>query len=97
MGGAHTVTLANVLNVIPTAKGRGMAVRLALLYLRPGGTIYVSVYEGDRTGKGKRTRDGWQANRRLASYVKGIERALRGAPLPLEVKLTPNKIIIRWT
>jgi len=31
--------------------------------------IYVTVYEGDRSGKGKVTRDGWQENRKLASYL----------------------------
>ena len=68
-GQAHTVTLANVLNVVPTAAGRRELLALAADALAPGGVAYVGVYEGDRGGVGGATRDGWQAHRPLADYA----------------------------
>ena len=68
-GRADTATLANLLNVIPAREGRRTALALAANALGPGGVAYVSVHEGDRSGRGRKTRDGWQANRRLASYA----------------------------
>lgn len=68
-GRADTATLANLLNVIPSREGRRDALALAASALDPSGVAHISVYEGDRSGRGARTRDGWQANRRLASYA----------------------------
>lgn len=69
-GGAHTATLSNVLNVIDTAAGRRAVLERARDLLRPGGVLYVTVYEGDGSGVGRRTGpDSWQENRRTASYV----------------------------
>ena len=67
-GGAHTISLSNVLNVIDSD-----GAKLDLLYkakglLREGGSLLITVYEGDRTGEGKATRDGWQENKRLKDY-----------------------------
>lgn len=67
-GRYDTVTVANVLNVIPAAADRAAVVRLAARALRPGGTAFFSVHEGDRSGRGGPTAKGWQANRRAASY-----------------------------
>ena len=85
-GGADTATLNNVLNVIPTAKERADV--LALLYeiLKPGGNAIITVYDGDRTGKGRRRNfsDGtstWQENRLLADYEQEIKGALPDATI----------------
>lgn len=32
-------------------------------------TVYISVYEGNRTGKGDTTRDGYQRNEKLSEYI----------------------------
>ena len=70
-GGVDTVTIANVLNVIREPKARQKVVRLAFeTSLR----AYFTVYEGDRSGLGRETRDGWQEHRHLASYIPEIRR-----------------------
>lgn len=71
-GAADTATLANLLNVIPTRAGRRDALALAANALGPGGVAYLSVHEGDGSGRGGPTRDGWQANRRLHSYAREV-------------------------
>lgn len=69
-GGAHTATLSNVLNVINDAAARRAVLEAARDMLRPGGVLYVTVYEGDGSGVGRQTGpDSWQENRRTASYV----------------------------
>jgi len=71
--GADTVTVANVLNVIRDPEMRQEVVRTAAELVRPGGTVYFSVYEGDRSGEGRVTAQGsWQENRKLRSYLPEI-------------------------
>lgn len=67
--GADTVTLSNVLNVIKEHEVRCFVLRQASLYLRPGGWVFVNVYDGDRTSVASQTRDGWQENRPLRTYL----------------------------
>lgn len=76
-GQAATVTLANVLNVIPEAAGRRRVLQQAADAVGAKGTVYVDVYEGDRQGNGKRTSRGWQANRALASYQRELSRIFK--------------------
>lgn len=61
-----TATVANVLNVIAERDVRLEVLRVAA---ERAATVYVTVYEGDKTYEGKPTRDGWQENRPLESYV----------------------------
>ena len=68
--GVTTVTVANVLNVIAEPTHRAEVIRMAA---GVGGTAYFTVYEGNRSGKGRRTRDGWQENRKLVTYLSEIE------------------------
>ena len=38
--------------------------------LKPGGTLYISVYEGNRSGIGKESKPGcWQENKKLKDYI----------------------------
>lgn len=67
---AKTVTVANVLNVIAEPKCREAVIQQAATL---GVPTYFTVYEGDGSGKGRRTRDGWQENRKLATYLPEIE------------------------
>lgn len=64
--GVDAVILSNVVNVIDCN-----ATVLAVLddALAVGPVVYVTVYEGDRSGKGRETSRGWQRNARLAEYV----------------------------
>ena len=73
-GGAPTITVANVLNVIREPAAREAVLGRAVKLLARGGTIYVAVYEGDRSGKGRETTKGWQENRPVASYLPEVRR-----------------------
>ena len=69
-GTYDTVTLSNVLNVIAERDVRIEAVQGALDHLKPGGRLYISVYEGNHSGVGRRTKpDCWQCNRPLTDYA----------------------------
>jgi len=67
-----TVTVNNVLNVIMEPLDRDKAIRLAYDRLKEGGFCYFLIYEGNRDGEGKVTRNGWQENRKTETYVQGI-------------------------
>lgn len=73
-GQASTVTIANTLNVIRDADDRSRALQLAANAVAPDGVVYVSVHEGNRSGRGRETTRGWQSNRTLRSYVREVRR-----------------------
>jgi len=80
-GGADAVALNNVLNVIPKAEDREAVLKFSYGLLKNGGQMVVTVYEGNRSGKGsmREFKDGtytWQENRRRESYEKEIRAAL---------------------
>jgi hypothetical protein len=68
---ANTCTISNVLNVICDRDVRIHILTLAKKYC--SGTVYITVYEGDKTGKGKVTRDGYQLNCKLKEYMKEVQ------------------------
>lgn len=68
-GRADTATCANVLNVIAEPKARANVILEAAKSIKPDGTAYFMVYEGDGSGEGKETSAGWQNNRKTADYV----------------------------
>lgn len=64
-----TVTLSNVLNVVEDFGERVRILQKCKWYLKRGGMLYITVYEGDGTGEGRETKpDCWQENRKLKSY-----------------------------
>lgn len=70
-----TVTLSNLLCVIKERSVQNVILGKAHRYLRPGGILYMTVYEGDRTGVGRQTgKDQWQEHRKLADYVDQVNR-----------------------
>jgi hypothetical protein len=80
MQGSDTVTVSNVLNVIPSRRDRRGLMALAARVLRPGGVAYVTTYVVDRGHLGhtvvKVGRDGrrqYQLNRPLEFYVPDVE------------------------
>jgi len=80
--GPDTVTVANVLNVIREPEMRREVVETAAELVKPGGTVYFAVYEGDRSGKGRVTSKGsWQENRRLRTYLDEIRAVFPGAEI----------------
>ena len=66
---ADTATVANVLNVIAEPENQLTALKQADALLKPGGTAYIGIYEGDRSGVGKQTSSGYQNNSKTADYL----------------------------
>jgi hypothetical protein len=73
-GKAATATVANVLNVIPSAGCRQLVIKQAADAVGAGGTAYFEIYEGTGTGRGKKTSFGWQENRSLESYLPEVRK-----------------------
>lgn len=73
VGGADTATCSNVLNVIkePEAR-RNVLVNMSKL-VKPGGEIYITVYEGSGKGNEGPTKSGYQLNRKTADYLEEIK------------------------
>jgi hypothetical protein len=72
--GVSTVTVANVLNVIAEPACRAEVIEQAAEAAAvKGAQAYFTVYEGDGSGEPRQSRDGWQENRKLASYVPEVK------------------------
>lgn len=72
-------TISNVLNVIKEPAVREELLWDARFYLYSGGKLYITVYEGDRSSRGRRTSKGWQCNRPLKNYLREVRRVFPGA------------------
>jgi len=59
-----------VLNVIAEPEARAELIETAAM---ADGKAYFTVYEGDRSGVGRRTTKGWQNNRKLADYMPELQ------------------------
>ncbi len=71
---ADTGTLANVLNVIEEAENRHAVLRDLARFVKPGGTVYIGIYEASRSGVGARTKTGsWQNNLPTKSYLPEVQ------------------------
>lgn len=75
-GKGDTVTVANVLNVIKESAWRKNVILQAAKALKPDGTAYFQIYEGDESGVGNATQkqESYQNNMKTADYVPEIER-----------------------
>lgn len=71
-GGADTVTISNVLNVIAEPEARQTVLRNAKKLVKPGGKVYITVYEGNKSGEGAETKSGYQLNKDTKDYVDEI-------------------------
>jgi len=82
MYGCDSVTISNVLCVVRTKGERLNILYTALRYVKTGGAIYISIYAGDGSGKGRRTKSNtWQNNRPLKTYLKEIQEVFPNARL----------------
>lgn len=72
-GGADTATCSNVLNVIKEPEVRANVLSNIKKLLKSGGTLYITVYEGDGSGEGKVTKSGYQLNKKTNDYVEDIK------------------------
>lgn len=71
-GGADSCTLFNVLNVIMEKWVRISVLHKIRRYLKKGAPIYITVYEGDKSGVGKVTCKGYQMNAKTEEYLEEI-------------------------
>lgn len=72
-GQADTATSHNVLNVIAEPEIRARVIGQVVDALKPGGTGYITVYQGDGKGVGRETSKGYQNNMKTADYVSEVE------------------------
>ena len=80
--GADTASLFNVLNVIREPEYQEEALQTAHSTLKPGGRIFIGIYEGDRTGQGRQTKkDSWQNNHSTAAYLDTVRKVFPNAVL----------------
>ena len=80
--GADTASLFNVLNVIKEPEYRLEALKTAHDTLKPGGQVFIGIYEGDRTGQGKKTKkDSWQNNAPTHTYLDDVRKVFPNATL----------------
>ncbi len=99
-GGFDTVTCNNVLNVIKEPEVRSNVVLQAAKALKPDGTAYFTMYEGDKSGNGRQTKsDSWQNNRETADYIKEIQEhfgevTLRNRVITAKNPLTEGKTAV---
>lgn len=76
-----SVTISNVLNVIESDAHILDMLHLAKTRLIEGGDIYISVYEGNRSGKFKYGKDSMQRNWKLKDYLPLIQKVFPNAHL----------------
>lgn len=65
----NTATLCNVLCVINDELMRDRLLAIAANAIKPEGSVYIQVYEGNKTGIPKFTSKGWQSNKPLSRYL----------------------------
>lgn len=81
-GQADTVSLFNVLNVIDDPEHHTTALQLAHSSLKPKGKLFVGVYEGDKSGKGKQTgKDSYQRNEKIDAYLPTVQQVFPNAKI----------------
>jgi len=75
--GADTVTISHVLNVVPFKKDRIDILCLAKKYIKKNGRIYITVYEGDKSGIRKINNDSFQQNAKLRWYLGTVKKIFK--------------------
>ena len=81
IGGTDTATCANVLNVIKEPQNRMQVLNNLKALVKPGGKIYIWIYEGDKSGVGGPTTRGYQLNKRTDKYMDEILQVFPNARL----------------
>ena len=86
-GQSDTVTINNTLNVIEDTPNQIRVLEQAKDAVKENGKVYISVYEGDRTGNGRPTSKGWQRNQKIEDYLETVQQVFPDARIE-------NKIIV---
>jgi hypothetical protein len=71
---ADVALCSNVLNVVREPSARQAIHHKIKSFVKPGGKVFFTVYEGDRSSRGRKTSKGWQAHRPTKSYVRELKR-----------------------
>lgn len=72
--GVDLAVLSNVLNVIKEVDVRGFVLGVLANTLSENKPLFITVYEGDRTGCGRQTsKSAWQENRKLKEYTAEVK------------------------
>jgi hypothetical protein len=88
VGGADTLTCANVLNVIAESEIRLEVIAQAYALLKSDGIAYFQIYEGNGSGVGSQTKiDCWQNNLKANEYISELETYFN-------IEKVSNKIIV---
>lgn len=85
---ADVALCSNVLNVIREVAARDAVHATIKRFTKPDGMAFFTVYEGDRSSRGRRTTKGWQANRPTKNYTRELRRHYR------RVTVCSNKLIV---
>lgn len=81
-GLCDTSTIANVLNVIKEESVQLEVLRRSHAMVKENGFVFISVYEGSKTGIGRQTKkDCWQNNKRLAEYLPLVKKVFSNAQI----------------
>lgn len=72
--GVDLAILSNVLNVIKEENVREFVLSVLANTLSENKPLFITVYEGDRTGCGRQTsKSAWQENRKLRGYIAEVQ------------------------
>lgn len=71
-GGADTVTVNNVLNVIAEPEAIAQVIAQAANGLRSGGEARFLIHEGDGTGAGRQSSKGWQRHEKASAFIGAV-------------------------
>jgi 2-polyprenyl-3-methyl-5-hydroxy-6-metoxy-1,4-benzoquinol methylase len=71
---ADIALCSNVLNVIKEPEVRREVLRDIKRMTKPSGMVFFTVYEGDKSSRGRKTTKGWQANRPTRNYLREIRK-----------------------
>ena len=78
-GGADTATCSNVLNVIKEPESRIQVLENIKKLVRPGGTVYIYIHEGNKDDVEGPTRNGYQLNRKTDRYLDEVRQVFPNA------------------
>ena len=77
---ADTATVSNVLNVIPDEANQIKTLETAYKSLKDDGEVFITVYEGNKSGVGKVTgSDQFQQNKKLSGYLDTVRKVFPNA------------------
>lgn len=79
LGGADASVCSNVLNVIKEPEARMKVLENIQKLTKPGGSVYITVYEGSGKGNEGPTKSGYQLNRKTEGYLDEIQKVFPNA------------------